>query len=86
MSKHNNVNPGQYKVAGRLKMGDATGQHEQEKQAVAASRQREQTQYKKHKELRLDDARPAEEEQEPAAEPAQEEAAGGTGDADTGRS
>lgn len=34
MSKHNNVNPGQYKVAGRLKMGDP-GTQDHDRQALA---------------------------------------------------
>ena len=31
MSKHNNVNPGQYKVGGRLHPGDDNSRQEQEK-------------------------------------------------------
>lgn len=41
MSKYNNVNPGQYKVGGRLKPGDQTGLEAATKQSVSASRQRE---------------------------------------------
>lgn len=38
MSKRNNVNPGQYKVAGRERMGEPLGQAK-DKQAMAKERQ-----------------------------------------------
>ncbi len=38
MSKNNNVNPGQYKVAGRERMGENLGQAK-DKQAVAKNRE-----------------------------------------------
>ena len=38
MSKHNNVNPGQYKVAGRDKMGKPKGDQDEPKHAMAQSR------------------------------------------------
>jgi hypothetical protein len=38
MSKHINVNPGQYKVAGRERMGENLGQ-DKNKQALAKSRE-----------------------------------------------
>jgi hypothetical protein len=38
MSKHNNVNPGQYKVGGREKPGTPTGTEEEDKQALADSK------------------------------------------------
>jgi hypothetical protein len=38
VSKHNNVNPGQYKVAGRDKMGKPHGDQNGPKQAMARSR------------------------------------------------
>ena len=41
MSKNNNVNPGQYKVAGRERMGENLGQ---EKSKAALSKNREQQQ------------------------------------------
>jgi hypothetical protein len=37
MSKNNNVNPGQYKVAGRERQGEAIGQ-DKAKQALAKSK------------------------------------------------
>jgi hypothetical protein len=40
MSKSNNVNPGQYKVAGRERPGDALGQ-EKDKQVLAKVRKAE---------------------------------------------
>jgi hypothetical protein len=40
MSKSNNVNPGQYKVAGRERLGDALGQ-EKDKQVLAKVREAE---------------------------------------------
>ena len=40
MSKNINVNPGQYKVAGRERMGENLGQ-DKNKQAVAKSREAE---------------------------------------------
>jgi hypothetical protein len=39
MSKNNNVNPGQYKVAGRERPGENLGQH-RDKQALAKNRER----------------------------------------------
>ena len=41
MSKHINVNPGQYKVAGRERMGENLGQ-EKSKQALAKNRESDQ--------------------------------------------
>lgn len=41
MSKHNNVNPGQYKVAGRDKMGKPHDGESTPKQAFAQSRKQE---------------------------------------------
>jgi hypothetical protein len=41
MSKNINVNPGQYKVAGRERMGENLGQ-EKSKQALAKGREAEQ--------------------------------------------
>jgi hypothetical protein len=38
MSKNNNVNPSQYKVAGRERLGDAIGQ-EKNKQALAKNKE-----------------------------------------------
>ena len=38
MSKNNNVNPGQYKVAGREKLGEPLGQ-ERDKQEMAKNRE-----------------------------------------------
>ncbi len=38
MSKHINVNPGQYKVAGRERMGEPLGQ-EKSKQSLAKNRE-----------------------------------------------
>ena len=38
MSKNNNVNPGQYKVAGRERQGENLGQ-QQDKQQLAKSRE-----------------------------------------------
>ena len=38
MSKNNNVNPGQYKVAGRERMGENLGQ-EKSKQAMAKNKE-----------------------------------------------
>jgi hypothetical protein len=35
MSKHNNVNPGQYKVGGRLHPGDDSSKQEQDKAQAA---------------------------------------------------
>ena len=42
MSKQNNVNPGQYKVAGRERMGEPLGQ-EKSKQALAKSQEESRT-------------------------------------------
>jgi hypothetical protein len=39
MSKNNNVNPGQYKVAGRERMGESLGQ-DKNKQALAKSKEK----------------------------------------------
>jgi len=39
MSKHINVNPGQYKVAGRERLGEPLGQ-QRDKQALAKNRER----------------------------------------------
>jgi hypothetical protein len=39
MSKYNNVNPGQYKVAGRERLGEPLGQ-EKDKQALAKNREK----------------------------------------------
>ena len=41
MSKHNNVNPGQYKVAGRDKMGKPHDSENSPKQAFSRSRKQE---------------------------------------------
>ena len=41
MSKNNNVNPGQYKVAGRERMGENLGQ-EKAKSALAKNREQQQ--------------------------------------------
>ena len=40
MSKHNNVNPGQYKVAGRLHPGDDSSKQEQDKAEAATTEHR----------------------------------------------
>ena len=40
MSKHNNVNPGQYKVAGRLHPGDDSSKQEHDKTEAAITEQR----------------------------------------------
>jgi hypothetical protein len=42
MSKYNNVNPGQYKTAGRLRMGEQTNQAA-DRQALSKSRQSSRT-------------------------------------------
>ena len=42
MSKSNNVNPGQYKVAGRLRMSEPLGQ-EKSKQALAKNQEKSGT-------------------------------------------
>lgn len=39
MSKRNNVNPGQYKVGGRLHPGDDSSKQEQEKAQASIERQ-----------------------------------------------
>jgi hypothetical protein len=41
MSKHNNVNPGQYKVGGREKPGKPTGTEDEPKQEFAESKKHE---------------------------------------------
>ena len=41
MSKHNNVNPGQYKVAGREKPGKPLGPEKDQKDTFAQSRKQE---------------------------------------------
>jgi hypothetical protein len=38
MSKNNNVNPGHYKVAGRDRMGENLGQHQDKQRLTKASR------------------------------------------------
>lgn len=48
MSKNINVNPGQYKVAGRERMGENLGQ-EKSKQVLAKSREAEQPKAKRKK-------------------------------------
>jgi hypothetical protein len=40
MSKHNNVNPGQYKVGGRLHPGDDSSRQEHDKAQAAMTEQR----------------------------------------------
>jgi hypothetical protein len=52
MSKHNNVNPGQYKVGGRLRPGDDSSQTEKDKAqaAIAEERLREEARRPKQKE------------------------------------
>jgi hypothetical protein len=40
MSKHNNVNPGQYKVDGRLHPGDDSSKQEHDKAEAAMTEQR----------------------------------------------
>lgn len=49
MSKHNNVNPGQYKVAGRDKMGKRHGGESQPKEAFSLSRKQERGAVSKRK-------------------------------------
>lgn len=39
MSKHNNVNPGQYKVGGRLHPGDDSSKQQQDKADAAMTEQ-----------------------------------------------
>ena len=48
MSKHINVNPGQYKVAGRERMGEPLGQ-ERSKQVLAKQREKTRNQKKSTK-------------------------------------
>ena len=48
MSKNNNVNPGQYKVAGRERPGEALGQ-EKDKQALVKSKEKSGQKDKKAK-------------------------------------
>ena len=51
MSKHNNVNPGQYKVGGRLHPGDDSSRQQQEKAqaSIAEHELREDASNSQHK-------------------------------------
>jgi hypothetical protein len=49
MSKHNNVNPGQYKVGGRLHPGDDSSEQEQAKERASVEEHRLDEAAKEHK-------------------------------------